>query len=240
MTFGLSDISPRQAAVVAGAGYLVIFVVGFFAEFFVRANLVAPGDAAATAGNILESAWQFRAGIVGYLIAAVVDLLVALALYVFLKPVSAGLSLLAAWFRAAHAVILAVATGHLLSVVRLLGDAAWLSAIETGQRHAQAMVLLEAFDDAWLIGLVFFGLHCLVLGYLILKSSYVPRILGVLLMVAALGYLVDSFANFLLPNYSDYETLFLVIVAVPAVIGELSLCLWLLLKGGKGTAAGKA
>jgi hypothetical protein len=93
------------------------------------------------------------------------------------------------------------------------------------------MVLLDAFNSGWLIGLVFFGLHCLLLGYLVYRSGYLPGILGILLMVAGIGYLVDSFANFLLPDYNDYATVFLVIVAVPALLAEVPLCLWLLWKG---------
>ena len=93
------------------------------------------------------------------------------------------------------------------------------------------MLLLKAFNNTWLIGLIFFGLHLFVLGYLIVKSGIVPRILGILLIVASLGYLTDSFANILLPNYAGYKEMFLLIVAVPGVIGELSFSLWLLFKG---------
>jgi hypothetical protein len=80
---------------------------------------------------------------------------------------------------------------------------------------------------------VFFGVHLAFLGYLVYKSGYIPRILGILLLIASVGYLVDSFTNFLLPTYSDYETVFAVVVIVPAVIGELGLCVWLLAKGAK-------
>jgi hypothetical protein len=94
-------------------------------------------------------------------------------------------------------------------------------------------LFLNAFDYGWLLALVFFGIHLLVLGYLVFHSGYTPRILGVLLIIAGLGYLTDSFAQFLLPNYADYESIFLLIVALPGTISELSFCFWLLFKGGK-------
>jgi len=95
------------------------------------------------------------------------------------------------------------------------------------------LLFLNTFNNTWLIGLVFFGLHLFVLGYLIFKSGYIPRILGILLIVASIGYLIDSFANFLLPNYTEYKDIFLLVVVVPGIIGELSLTFWLLFKGAK-------
>lgn len=100
------------------------------------------------------------------------------------------------------------------------------------------MLFLNAFDYGFLIGLAFFGVHLFVLGYLIIKSGTMPRILGFLLIIASLGYLIDSFAHFLLPNYADYATIFLLIVAVPAVIAEFALTFWLLYRGFRRPAAG--
>jgi hypothetical protein len=107
----------------------------------------------------------------------------------------------------------------------------YLNLFTAGQLYARVMLLLDAFNHIWLIGLIFFGLHLFVLGYLVFKSGYIPKILGILLIIAALGYLVDSFANFLLPRYDSYEMVFLMVVFVPAFIAELSFCLWLLFKG---------
>ena len=228
-----SDISRQTAARVAGYGYLAIIVLAIFAEFFVRSTLVVPGNAATTAHNIAANQGLFRLGIAGYLLAAIFDVAVAFALYVFLKPINAGLALLAAWLRLIHATIFALALGNLFNVLHLLGGANYMSAFKTEQLHAQVMLFLDAFDYEWLIGLVFFGLHCMLLGYLIIKSGYIPKLLGVLLIVAAFGYLIDSFAHFLMSSYMDYQELFLMIVALPALSAELWLCLWLLIKGSK-------
>lgn len=227
------DISHSTAARIAGYGYLAIIVLAIFAEFFVRSTLVVPGDAATTTKNILANTGMFRVGISSYLLAAIFDVLVALALYVYLQPVSQTLALLATWFRLIHAIIFALALGNLFNVLHLLSGTDYLPGAESTQVQAQVMLFLNAFDYEWLIGLLFFGLHCLLLGYLIIKSDYMPSIIGIILIAAALGYIVDSFAHFLMSNYTDYEDVFLMIVALPALIGELSLCLWLLIKGTK-------
>lgn len=228
-----ADISLRQAAIIAGFGYLIIFLLGISANFFVLQNLIVPEDAAATVNNIMSNEWQFRLGILGFIVMVIFDVVVAWALYVLLKPVNRSLSLLAAWFRLVNATIFGIALYNLFSVLQLLGSANYLMAFETGQLQVQVMLFFNAFNYTWLIGLIFFGIHLFILGYLILMSGYIPRILGVLLMIAALGYLIDSFANFLLPSYTDYEIIFMLIVVIPGVIGELSLTLWLLLKGTK-------
>jgi len=225
------DISQRTTAIVAGTGLLVMFFAAVFANFFVIDGLIAPGDAERTANNIMANESLFRFGIVSFLIVLICDVLVAWALYVFLNPVNKSLSLLAAWFRLVYTAIFGVALLNLVIVLRLLSTADLLAKFEPNQLHTEIILFLNAFNDGWLIGLVFFGLHLFDLGYLVFKSGYIPRVLGVLLIMASFGYLIDSFAHFLLPNYADYEAIFLLIVAVPGTISELSLCLWLLFRG---------
>lgn len=226
-----STTAPSTYARAAGFLYLAIIVSGIFAEFFVRASLVAPGDATATANNIMAAEGLFRFGIAGDFIMLASDVALALVFFVLFKPVSHALSLLAAFFRLAQAAILGLNLLNLFSALQLLSGAGYLTVLGADQLHAQALFYLDAHSTGYSIGLVFFGLSCFVLGYLVVKSGYVPRILGILLLFAAVGYLTDSFAGFLLPNYASYADLFAVVVFVPAIIGELSLCLWLLIKG---------
>ena len=216
---------------VAGLGYLIIIVTGIFAEFFVRSSLIVPGDAAATAANIVGSELLFRASIASELVMLTCDVLVALALYVVFRGVDKSLALLAAFFRLAHAAIVGVNLLNTYVPLLLLGDATYLTVFDPGQLHALALLALEAHSFGYLIGLVFFGFHCLVLGYLVFKSGYVPRVLGVLLIFASVGYLVDSFSRTLLSSYPEYEAILTGVVFVPAFMAEVSFCLWLLLKG---------
>ncbi len=227
------DVSQRTAALVAGFGLLVMFFAAIFANFFVIEGLIVPGDAEITTNNILANLPLFRFGIVSFLIVLICDVLVAWALYIFLKPAHKSLSVLAAWFRLLYTALFGAALFGLVIVLRLVSSADLLAAFEPGQLHAQVALFLNAFDYGWLFALVFFGVHLLVLGYLVFKSGYAPKIIGILLMIAGLGYLADSFAQFTLSNYADYESMFLLIVALPGTISELSLCFWLLFKGGK-------
>ena len=233
MTNRITDISPAKAARVAGIGYLIIFVLGIFANFFIFGGLLVRGDAAATANNIMANGLLFRGGMLSWLIVLICDIVIAWALYIFLKPVSKSLSLLTAWFRLVYVTIFGITQLNLLFVLLLLSGTDYLTVFDTNQLQALAMLFLNGHNLGFLIGLVFFGVHLLLLSYLIFKSSYIPKILGVLLILSSLGYLIDSFANFLLPNYADYETIFLLLVAIPGIIGELSFTLWLLLKGTK-------
>ncbi|MBP1910207.1 DUF4386 domain-containing protein [Methanolobus bombayensis] len=227
------DISLRKAAIIAGFSYLIIFILGIVANFVVLMNLFVPENASATVDNIMSNLGQFRMGILGFIIMVIFDVIVAWALYLLLSPVSKGLSLLAAWLRLVNATIFGIAMFNLFSVLRLFGEASYLTELSTGQMQVQVMSLLYAFNDTWLIGLIFFGLHLAVLGYLIFRSGYIPKFIGILLMIAAIGYLADSFASFLMSNYADYAGIFMIIVIVPGVIGELSFTLWLLIKGRK-------
>ena len=166
----------------------------------------------------------FRAGIGGLLVVAVCDVVVAWALYVFLEPVNKGLSLLAAWFRLVYATILGVALFNYAAVPRLLRGADLSNAIEAGRLHSDVVLSIHAFDDGWAMGLVFFGLHLALLGYLVLKSDYIPRLLGAVLLASGLAYLVDNFGRLLLPEYD-------LGLATFAGWGELLLVPWLLVKG---------
>ena len=233
MTNLLAENSPRKVARIAGVGYLIIILAGIFAEFFVRSSLIVPGDAVATANNIMASEGLFRAGIASDLIMLVFDVIVALALYVLLAPVNKPLSMLAAFFRLMHTAIYGVTLLNLVFVLLVLSGAEYLTVFAPHQLDSLAMLFLDGHNYGYLIGLVFFAFHCGVLGYLIFRSGFIPGILGILMIAASLGYLIDSFAQILMPNYSNYAAIFLTIVAVPAIIAELSLCLWLLIKGVK-------
>jgi hypothetical protein len=226
-TSRFTDISPRKAAIVAGLGLLIMTILAVIANFSVLQNLIVPEDATATASNILASTELFRIGICCLLIVAILDVVVAWALYIFLKPVNRSFSLLAAWFRVVYAAIFVTAMNNLLIVLQLLNDVDYLKVFETNQLQAQVMLSLNAFTSGWNIGLAIFGLHLLLVGYLAFKSSYIPKLLGILLIIAGLGYLTDSLGKILIPNYDISITMF-------TFIGEAVLMLWLLWRGIKG------
>lgn len=228
MTNHMLEISPQRYARTAGLLGLVIVVAGIFAEAFVRGALVVSGDAEATANNILASESLFRLGFAGELVMFCCDIALALALYVLLKPVNRNLALLAAFFRLATAIVSGVNSLNHFEVLLLLGGADYLNVIEHGQLQAQALLSLKSHTFGYHISLVFFGFHCLLVGYLLFKSEYLPRILGVGLIIAGLCYLTNSFTNALFPATGAIIS---PAILLPCLIAELSLTLWLLIKG---------
>jgi hypothetical protein len=216
----LDDPSPgdgalRRAAIVAGLGLLAMALLAF-GGFSAFERLVVEGDARATAGNVADHAVAFRAIACAFVVVAGLDVLVAWALYVLLRPVHQAIALLSAWLRIAYAAVFAVALGNLFVAVRRATDADSLD--------AQVLTSVEAFQDGWDLALVIFGLHLLVLGYLVVRSRYIPGVLGVLVAVAALGYLVDSLGGLLSRSY-DAD------VALVTFPGEVLLMGWLLWRG---------
>ena len=169
---------------------------------------------------------QFRIGISTYLIIIILDVVVAWALYVFLKPINRSLSLLAAWFRLVYSIIFAVALVNYTNVLQLLSGASYLESFGTDQLYAQVMHSITTFNDGWAIGLIFFGLHLALVGYVVIKSVNIPKILGIILVIAGLGYFVDYMCKFL---FSNYELLISQFVGW----GELLLMFWLIFKGVK-------
>jgi hypothetical protein len=232
-TVTILEVSLRDASRIAGFGYLMVFILGIFGNV-IFGKFIVMDDAVTSANNIIANKPLFRLGIASWLIVIVFDALVAWALYVLLKPVNKNLSMLAAWFRLVFVAIFGYSFVDYFSVLQLFTGADYLKVFETNQLQAQAILLLNTHNFGVHISFVFFGLHIFLLGYLILKSGYIPRFLGILLIVASFGYLINSFGNFLSPIYANSKTSFLLFVAVPAIISEFSLTLWLLFRGGKG------
>lgn len=221
------SLSYRHAALIAGVFSLLMFAAAMVAEFSSRQSLIVPGDADITAQNILTHSFTFRLGLFGFVLILVCDVLVAWALYHFLEPVHKQLSLLAAWFRLVYTAMFGMALSGLVNGFRLLNSGLHTDVPQRAMEHFQS------FDDGWAIAQVFFGFHLLLMGYLILRSGFIPKILGVLLLMASVAYLADNLARLLLTDYAYYKTALTICVALPSMIGELGLAIWLLMKGGK-------
>ena len=228
-TANITDTSPRQAAIIAGIGYLISFVGVIFADIM-GGNLVVAGDAAITAQNIMANDGPFRASIVGWFIAILGDMLRAWALYVFFRQVNKSLALLSAWFMLVHDAIFGSALLNLVFASELLSGAGLSIVFEPNQMHSLMTLFINGYNYGFQIGIFFFSFHLGIIGYLVLKSGYVPKMLGILLIVAFLGYLITSLDIILLLNYPKIINQALM---VPNFLSELSLIVWLVLKGGK-------
>ena len=220
----ITETSPRLTARIAGVFYLLTLVARMVVEISVRNRLVVSDDAAATATNILahESLWRW--GFAADIIAFASYIALTALLYELFKPVNRSLSLVAAFFSLAAAVVQAISSLFHLAPLVLLGGAPYLRVFTVEQLQALALVFLRLRAAAYHnIGLVFFGLYCLLIGILILRSIFLPRILGVLMVLAGLSYLL-----FLSPALA--RSLQPYILVLPGV-GQISLTLWLLVIG---------
>ena len=220
--------SPQLYARIGGVLYLLIIIIGGFGELFVRDKLIVSGDATATAANIrsMESLWRFHIAAELFLLICAVALLMIF--FVLLRPVSRDLALLAVFFNLVSIGLEAATTLYLLVALFPLGNAEYLKAFAPEQLYVMASLSLRSHSNGFGVSLIFFGCFCLIIGYLIFRSGYFPRVLGVLMQIAGLSYLANSFALVLAPALAN--RLFPGIL-LPAFVGEASLCLWLLVKG---------
>ncbi|PYT60711.1 MAG: DUF4386 domain-containing protein, partial [Acidobacteria bacterium] len=228
MTDRTVETSPQLYARIGGVLYLIIIVLGIFGEAFVRDRIFVSGDAAATAANLrsMESLW--RLGIATELFLLICAIALTLIFYLLLRPVSKELALLAVFFNLVSVAVEAVAALDLVAALFPLGNAGYLKALPPEQLYVMASLAIKSHSYGFGVALIFFGCVCLILGYLIFRSGYLPKAIGVLMQIAGLSYLTDSFALILAPAFANR---IFPAVLVPAFVGEASLCLWLLVKG---------
>ena len=221
--------STKRTARVAGLLYLVMAISGFFSTMYIPSAFIVHGDATATANKIIASEWLFRIGIVSELFSATIFVFLALVLYELLQGVSKKQASLMVTL-----VVIAVAVAFLnelneLAALVLSRGADFLSVFEKQQRDALAMLFLTLHNYGFFIGMIFWGLWLFPFGVLVFRSGFLPRFLGVWLILGCFGYLASSFTSLLLPRYGPMVS---EIAMVPEA-GELAMILWLLIRGAK-------
>jgi len=219
------ETSPLTLARGVGLLNLVVLVCGSFAGS-VHARLVVPGDAAATADNIMASESLFRLGIVSGLAMYVVFVLAVWVLYRLLRPVDRDQAALMAVLALVGVSIAMLNQVNLSAALLLLSGADYLKVFGTDQVHAHVMLFVDLHKQGGLVGVIFWGLWLFPLGFLVFKSGFFPRILGILLMIGCFGWLMVPLQRFLFPGYEA-----MAYSRFAAHIAELSWTLWLLIKG---------
>ena len=214
----------RTAAVVAGAALMLMAVTAAFGNLAAVERLVTPDDAARTARDIAGSEGLFRLGVTALYVAALLDVVVAWALLRVFSPVSRDLSRLAAWFRLAYSAVFLVSLSELAGIPRLLSSGTYAAVLTPEQRQGEVMLKIDTFGDIWFAGLILFGIHLALVGYLAYRSGFVPRLIAVLLVIAGAGYVYDSLVRLFTegPHFA---------VASVTFLGEFLLGLWLLIRG---------
>src|SRR5882757_7232973 len=223
MTYRVAEFSPRLMARIAGALYLLTILTGIFSAGYVSGRLVVNGDAAATAANILAHRGLLQLAFAVYLIEMACQVALTALFYDLLKPAGRSVSLVAAFLGLTGCVIKTFTRVFFIAPLFILGGAHYLSVFSAEQLQALALLFLKVNDRGAGIALVFFGFYAILTGYLIIKSTFLPRILGVLSVCGGLGWL-----TFLYPPIGGPLFPF---IAIFAILGAASLIFWLLVFG---------
>ncbi len=223
----------KRTARLAGLLYLILGITGFYGIMYVSRQVIVPGDVAATTSKILSKEILFRTGIASHLISVVTFMSMAFVLYKLLRNVNAQQAkLMVALVVVQVPIVFLIETCRLTSLMTLKGEV--LATLEPRQQQDLAMVLLKYHTYGIIVLEIFFGLWLVPFGLLVCRCGFIPRILGVLLIMAGAGYTIDSFTFILLPAYRSFTR-------IPALslsaIGELSTILWLLIKGVRSSYA---
>lgn len=217
----------RKSAVTAGLSLIIMGIAAIFSYGYVYSSLVVSGDVDTTTRQLFSSPLLFHAGVLGWVVIILCDLVVARALYRYFQHISPKISLITALIRIFYTGVLGVAVFNLILVSDLLH--ADLVAL-TGQ----IMDYLGCFAFTWSAGLIVFGIHLLGLGYLSLQSAEVPRLLGILLYIAGAAYFIVHTGK-LFPAYEGLITKAETFLSIPMAVGELAFAFWLIISGGKGS-----
>ncbi len=220
----------------AGAFYLFIILAGIFGQIIVRGSLIVPGNPSTTVANIAASAYLWRLGVFGDILMHLCDIPVMFLLYRLFRPVSEGIAMTALGFNLIQTAVLVVNKITLIIPLVLLEKSPVGAAFNPEQINSQAIFWIDVHNYGFSLGLIFFGTACLLYGSLLFKSTYFPRTIGVLVSLAGLSYIINSFTLILAPELSGSVTPVLVI----ALVGEMSFTLWLLIKGVKVSEFEKA
>ncbi len=212
-------------ATITGVLFLLSFIAGGFGEAYVPSRLIVSGDAAATAQDIHASAFLFRMGFAGYLVEAVCDIALSLTLYVLLRPVRKDLALLAAFFGLVGTAVFAAAELFYLAPSLILGGAGYLKTFSPDQLNTLALLSFKLFGYGGAMFTVFYGVAWVLRGYLIFRSGYLPRFIGVLNTLGGLVFITRNVLLVLAPAYAPGS---LLLLSAP---GGVSLAAWLLVRG---------
>ncbi len=220
---------PQRTARIAGLLYILIALISPIGILLIPSRLINWEDATATANNIMSSILLYRFGLMADAITILLEIVLLVLLFLLFKPVSHSLSLIAAFSRLSMTIIQSVNLLVGCIVLVLISGAGFLAAFDSNQLNSLIMLCLKTRDYGIYVWQIFFAFHLIFLGYLVFKSGYLPKLLGILLMLGCFGYLFDSIQHLLLDTrlIEVSAAVFLTI----GVIGELSLALWLLIKG---------
>jgi hypothetical protein len=222
----------NKTARIAGLLYLVVVLTGLFHLMYVPAKLIVLNNPSVTVSNITASETLFRLSIVSGLVCYLAFLFLPLVLYKLLSPVNKTYAIAMVTLALASVPISFINLINKFDVLTLIGKAHYLSAFEKNNLEAQVMLHLHYYNNGIQVAAIFWGLWLFPFGYLVYRSGFLPKVLGVLLMAGCFGYLIDFTGSFLFPKYYN-ELGIASFISIPSGLGEIGTCLWLLIAGVK-------
>ena len=225
MPLGSAGLSPRQLARIAGSLYLIVILAGVFIFGFVPATIFVQGDLAATAHNLQAHELLYRLGLAVHVAVLPLNVPLALILYDLFKVVSRRVALLVIFFSLVGTAVEGASLVNQFAPLALLGSGPYSSAMPAAQLQALAYLQLDLHSTGYNVGQVIYACYLLAAAYVVLKSTFFPRVVGLLLAIGALSYLAYSFASFLSPDFAAHLVPY---IQLPSLVGEGSLCLTLL------------
>jgi len=225
-------MSVQNKAKLAGLLYILIAVVGFFSIMYVPSTLFVEGNTFMTVQNITSNDVLFKLAIVGDSFVFIFEVILLVLLYRLFKPVSNTLSGIAAFSRLGMAVVMAINLFNYLFVLKLLNGS--VTAFSTTQINEFIGLFLEGHVYGVYIWQVFFALHLVILGHLVMKSDYAPKLLGLFMMIGSFGYLLDSYVRILIPESAPAMMVVNILLGIVS-LAEIAFAIWLLAKGLKDT-----
>lgn len=233
LTESRTNSYKHNIAKISGVSILLMALAAGFAYGFVINSIVVPDDSAATVKNIKNSSVLFTSGILVWLLIFLLDIIVAWALYIYFKSVNKRLALLTVWLRLMYTAFLVVVIFCLILIQIILSEGFQANALGSTQTEVMVMLLLEGFSRIWSIGLIVFGFHLMALGYLLSQAMDSPKLIPLLLIVAAVCYLFVHLSYLLFPSFKVMMATLELYLSIPMAAGELALGIWLLWKGVK-------
>ncbi|WP_445506506.1 DUF4386 domain-containing protein [Niallia sp. 03190] len=223
----------NSSAIIAGTSLLIMTFAAFFSFGYVHNSLVVTGDSASTLKNIQVSVSLFEFEILGWLVIIISDIVVSWAFYVFLKPIHPEYSLLAGLLRLVYTATLATAVSNLVIANNLVLENTPLLIESMDILASQVMTSIMAFESIWSIGLIIFGAHLMMIGYIALKARQIPKLISILLVAAGASYMLIHLLYSFFPQLDSATAIMETILSIPMIIGELGFGIWLLFKGRK-------
>lgn len=229
----MNQNSIKNTALITGVAYALVFAISIVGNGFYLETVLTKGNWQETYQNIVAHPLVFRIGISSWFLVIICDIIVAWGLFLLFKSTNKALSLLSAWMRLIFAAIYSIGFLQLFELSTLIHDNAYIHSFNQSQLVTQTMLSMKHYESYVNLSFIFFGIHIGLLAYLVVQSKLISKAIGYALFTASIGYLINSFGSFLSKDFANNQYLFIALVAIPAIISELSLCLFLIVKSKK-------